>query len=73
MNSGSVNPVLDLQSKVRDDPLLAMQHAEKSSLKSILDNPVRMKKLQAVSWPLLFVLRNVLNVASLSSPLLPPL
>ena len=41
-----VNPVLDMQSKVRDDPLLAMRKAQKSNLKTILDNPVQMRKLQ---------------------------
>jgi hypothetical protein len=42
----TVNPVQDAQAKIRDDPLLAIKKEEQTSLKMILDNPVKMQQLK---------------------------
>jgi hypothetical protein len=47
-NSHEINPVLDQQAKIRDDPLLSIKQQEQSQLKSILNNPVQMKKIKQV-------------------------
>lgn len=48
-NSHEINPVMDQQAKIRDDPLLMIKQQEQSQLKSILNNPVQMKKIKQVS------------------------
>eukprot|EP00698_Gefionella_okellyi_P007543 TRINITY_DN1851_c1_g2_i1.p1 TRINITY_DN1851_c1_g2~~TRINITY_DN1851_c1_g2_i1.p1 ORF type:complete len:403 (+),score=77.21 TRINITY_DN1851_c1_g2_i1:30-1238(+) len=43
---GQVDPGRDMERKVRDDPLMEIKRREKSSLQSILDNPLKMLQLQ---------------------------
>eukprot|EP01137_Pigoraptor_chileana_P031083 Opistho-2@18407 len=38
--------VLDLESKIREDPLLMIKKREQESLKEILNNPVKMRQLK---------------------------
>ena len=42
---------VDFQRKLQEDPLLALRKKELDTRKRILDNPIKMKQIQAyVSW-----------------------
>mmetsp|Transcript_31923 Transcript_31923/g.83653 ORF Transcript_31923/g.83653 Transcript_31923/m.83653 type:complete len:400 (-) Transcript_31923:60-1259(-) len=42
---GNANTAMDLSRKVRDDPLFAIKRKEQEGVRSVLNNPVRMKQL----------------------------
>jgi len=43
----TVNPAQDFAAKIKEDPLLAIKQQEKTVIKNILQNPLKMKKIKS--------------------------
>ncbi|CAO3578064.1 unnamed protein product [Absidia cylindrospora] len=46
LTNSNANTERDIQAKIREDPLFAIKQKQQSALKSIVDNPLLMKKLK---------------------------